>query len=158
MGQSNNPQRHAILGHPPDPASQRMYPQSNYGNGGNQQMMYPNSNNYSGGTNYQLSQRGSNRDSHQMHSGMPSNKNNGNPPYGYNSQPPNQMRQQYGSNFYGQPDMYYNGVVNANSRYGPMDAQYPPMNSGYGPNYMDQNGKLVHTDCFLREHCSSSPF
>lgn len=118
-------------------------------------MMYQNSNNYAGNSNYQLPQRGSNRDG-QMHQGMPSNKNNGNPhgnqhgnqPYGGYNQPPNQMRQQqqYGSNFYGQQDMYCgynNGVVNSNSRYGQMDGQYPPMNSGYGSSYMDQNGKLA---------------
>lgn len=145
MSQSSNPHRHAILGHPPDPTSQRMYPHSNYGNSGNQSMMYPNNNNYSGSSNYQLPPRGSNRDGHQMQ-GMPPNKNNGNPQYGYN-QPPNQMRNQqqmYGSNYYGQ-DMYsnYNGNMNmnSNSRYAVMDAQYPPVNPGYQPNYMDQNGE-----------------
>ena len=107
--------------------------------------MYPN-NNYSGSSNYQLPPRGSNRDGHQMQ-GMPPNKNNGNPQYGYN-QPPNQMRNQqqmYGSNYYGQQDMYsnYNGNMNmnSNSRYAVMDAQYPPVNPGYQPNYMDQNGE-----------------
>lgn len=150
MSQSNN-SRHAILGHPPE-ASQRMYSQSNYGNNGSQQMMYPNSTGYSGNGNYQLPQRGSNRDG-QMHPGMPPNKNHGNQSYGFNQPPPmrhqqQQQQQQYNSNYYNGPqDMYcnFNGVVNNNSRYGQMEGQYPPMNPGFGPNYMDQNGKFA--DC-----------
>ena len=122
-----------------------MYPQSNYGTSGSQQMMYPNSSGYSGNGNYQLPPRGSNRDG-PMHQGMPPNKNNGNQSYGYN-QPPmrQQQQQQYNSNYYGPQDMYcnFNGVMNTNSRYGQMDGQYQPMNnSGFAPNYMDQNGKL----------------